>query len=626
MKFVARWIFVFLCLALSACEGGEKEMDTAIVGNDLVADVQFALATSIYSGNEADTRMSRENTQADGQFRGLDYLHFIPFASGASVHESDVSLAPGIRYFTMQNDNDATGAVHLETNIAYTKWSYSKTLYSALSMPYGTQSFLVYGHPEGGGQSASVANKFAMGSLKVEGLVVPVDQQLSVEDINFTPDLIYADPVSNSSNQNTFDKALNVARQMVEYLNYVADAPYTPAGSDTPLSWKNAPDGSNAKAQFDKFIHGNRIFTLPVASFAALLKDIYESLEPADLKSAFLERANGNSKSDHPYKSYIEYKNNAFNFKGDWSKFPNTGNLPSGLFVFKWLAEDDDPRFVLLTSDDTFLDPGILKKELLAYPAQLWYFNNSPLHSKSSMLTEGEINSIIYSNPWSSDGFNGIFNDTMVKMETRSVVIDNPLGYGVSLLQVNAHTPNSLKYKGVEIPADAIHFKGIMVTHQHRVGYDFQPNDNSFHVLYDNNIKNGRGNNFTLSKNLFDRNLVNILTLPSYPREDVYVIAEFIILKSKINQTFRNEEFEIYPDTPFYMVAKLDPNEVPANSLNSNNRQVFISDKRTKVTLMLNSLDGAYNYVPDVRSPSLKLGMEIELDWEQADPSTLWMN
>ena len=74
------------------------------------------------------------------------------------------------------------------------------------------------------------------------------------------------------------------------------------------------------------------------------------------------------------------------------------------------------------------------------------------------------------------------------------------------------------------------------------------------------------------------------------------------------------------------MLAKLDPTALSEANLNGNPRQVFISDKCTKVNLILNSLDGAYNYVPDVRSPALTLGLEVEFDWQQADPETIWLH
>ena len=153
-------------------------------------------------------------------------------------------------------------------------------------------------------------------------------------------------------------------------------------------------------------------------------------------------------------------------------------------------------------------------------------------------------------------------------------------------------------------------------------------------MLYDNNILNNRPTpaQFTLDVSTFDRNKVNILTLPSYPEEEVYIIAEFYLKQDKLDAGFKAKPIlvsdtncEIYPNTTFYMIGKLDPNVLSEEDLNGNIRQVLISDKCTTVTLVLSSLDGAYNYVPDVRSPSLILGLDVVFDWEQADPETIWL-
>ena len=88
----------------------------------------------------------------------------------------------------------------------------------------------------------------------------------------------------------------------------------------------------------------------------------------------------------------------------------------------------------------------------------------------------------------------------------------------------------------------------------------------------------------------------------------------------------RNDHSEIYPNTPFYMVGKLDPAQLKATNLNGNLPQAFISDHYPTVLLKLSNFDGAYNYVPEVRSPSLILGLQVVFDWEQADPTTIWLN
>ena len=69
------------------------------------------------------------------------------------------------------------------------------------------------------------------------------------------------------------------------------------------------------------------------------------------------------------------------------------------------------------------------------------------------------------------------------------------------------------------------------------------------------------------------------------------------------------------------MVGELDPTAVSATAA-----KVFESDKYTKVDAVLNDFEGAYNYVPDLTSPALVLGLKIDLSWQQTEPSSVWLH
>ena len=61
----------------------------------------------------------------------------------------------------------------------------------------------------------------------------------------------------------------------------------------------------------------------------------------------------------------------------------------------------------------------------------------------------------------------------------------------------------------------------------------------------------------------------------------------------------------------FYLVGKLTPVSGTADN------RVFYQDHTTKATVTINSLENAYNCIPDLKSPKLELGLSVDLVWEK---------
>lgn len=642
-KVFSWWFILLSSLLLCACakEDVEPTVSIAKVAEvTTVNDIQLVLGTTIAAQEEATTRMSRTNTQADGQFRGIVDLKLYPFQYERAIREGDVSLATDIQFFTLENYKDPVETPYLEVGTSYDKVTKFNSLFYATNVPTDTRSFLMYGHAPNGGINAATTDKFAYGSLKVEGL--DGTDNIATTSITFEPDKIYQ---TGRTDYTTYNNAVGIATAMVSFMNTMANITL----DDGTTKWYQAAANSDEADWFKQFIHGGLTFTLGNNQLPTLLTSIYNVIPAGTFKTNFhaaaLDKMNwDSSKSKYSAKS------------SNWGNFPQTGSLPSGLFVFKWI--DAEHQFVVLNCNNTSMEtpntalsPTILEPEVLAFPAQLWYYGNSTILSRNTELNEDEIDYIIkdkYTIPWKDIDFDETFNfnRAVVDEDTEVAAIRTPMNYGVARLEANSrmtsvplvHTQYDGFAEGIyKLPADALQLKGIMVTHQHKVGFDFQPVNYDFNVVYDNNIKNNRPNpaNFTLSDKIWDRNKVNILTLPSYPNEEVYIIAEFVLLDNDKftgdylpykGMPIRNDHSEIYPNTPFYMVGKLDPAQLKATNLNGNLPQAFISDHYTTVLLKLSNFDGAYNYVPEVRSPSLILGLQVVFDWEQADPTTIWLN
>ena len=160
--------------------------------------------------------------------------------------------------------------------------------------------------------------------------------------------------------------------------------------------------------------------------------------------------------------------------------------------------------------------------------------------------------------------------------------------------------------------------------------YNFQPlttdnteDDDPYYILYDREVKKSNGSVITVpANNNSDAN--NTLVLPSKAGEKVFVMVEFFYngdaSKNGILTGYKGNP--ILPQTYFYMVGELDP------GLDANNqpRQAFESDKVTKLIAKIQNFEGAYNYVPDLSSPSLILSLKLELQWEQTEPNSVWLH
>ena len=115
------------------------------------------------------------------------------------------------------------------------------------------------------------------------------------------------------------------------------------------------------------------------------------------------------------------------------------------------------------------------------------------------------------------------------------------------------------------------------------------------------------------------------LVLPSKPGEKVFIILEMFYNGSyKVGSDTSNaptltgyKGYPIFPQSYFYLVGELDPGSA---------KKTFESDKVAVVKASINSLEGAYNYVPDLNSPALVLGLKVELSWQQTEPKSVWLH
>ena len=581
---------------LTACQENGLEPDTLSTGNDDLVEVKVGMSL----GDDASTRMSEANTQGGnvegGSFtlRDIDYLFMVPFATYSYTDDPPVSLT---------SQRLRKGNLFLSLNDITTNKQVRKRLYFASLIPSGTKSFLTYAHPTGGGPEASSADKFTYGSLVANGLDGDVTD-MDAGSIGFTPDLI-----ADDDSEAAYNEALSKAQLMANGMTNLANANYKKDGKT--VYWRDQK--GMAGQQFSAFTHDGNTFA-------------FVSGETLNSRLSIIQNADYD---DQSLKNAIK---NANIYASQWKNYTGMSNLPAGLIAFKW--DDVRKRFIVLTAETSkaYLNPPITDYSTMAYPAQLWYYANSNIRTASnSSLTSDQIKDIfINGSDWSNVVLkNDVFKSEYgggIEVNSRSTVvaIDKSLNYGVSRLKMRIKTSagNLPANDSQTIQNSLIQWRGVLLTHQHQAGFDFQPlSDESYYVIYDSYVKKrNKDENITLSTSFSDDNANHTLVIPSLENEVMYVIAEFYNNSSEIWIT-GNKGCLIPPKSFFYVIGKLDP-----ASAKTPGTKVFESDHYTAINAVLNNFEGAYSYVPDLSSPSLVLGLQLDLSWAQTEPKSVWLH
>lgn len=306
------------------------------------------------------------------------------------------------------------------------------------------------------------------------------------------------------------------------------------------------------------------------------------------------------------------------------------------------------------------------------YPAELCYWGNSPVRVTDETVTEAEYPQGI--TPWVTDGSWTSKNwkkDAHVVSTTRSVAMQYNINYGPAMLKStvkygaaelydNNHAIQKIKNPSLgdsdepnaklTVTDGTFTLKGILIGGMaSKVGWNFLPVDGSTfnNAIYDKAIVNdaiptsGTSEaNYTLVWDNWNAALKGKCQSP------VYVCLEF---QNNSGKDFWGKHNIIRNEGIFYIVGKLDPNAgtlapadpasptaaelaagidwpsagitcLPPHDASGNclkERRVFIQDFVTTANFVIgeNSLQSAYNTVPDLRSTQISLGLNVDLQW-----------
>ena len=315
--------------------------------------------------------------------------------------------------------------------------------------------------------------------------------------------------------------------------------------------------------------------------------------------------------------------------------YPRDISLPDGAAVLRWdkNTERFEPQINTTTIDN------INSIARFAYPAPLYYYIASAIKTSEEKVDLETIYSEVETDDnktaWEKILANAKFNKTSVSVNTKAVVLTQPLQYAVAQLKVKIKAyAETLKdadaeNKDVTMGATSFPLTGIIVCDQRPVGYRFLPkeveegtiSDKDVLFIYDSQVKSG------CYLKPQDENVwaegCNTLVLQSRKDEDVNIILEF---ENNSGSPFTCLDGIVYPGTRFYLIGRVEAslyNTSDGNAKEENKGQVFTKDYITTVNMTVSSLARAYNVPPNLLSPNLEIGVETTPQWVAATPTSI---
>ena len=579
-------------------------------------EVKTAFTIS-FPSNVISTKQTAATVQDAGtteSFRGLDDFYLIPFGSAITAGtETKIGSIIELAGFG-KNDFDIATA--------------NAKVYTGKTVPVGTNHFLFYAKAQDGSKNATlstVAEKHQYGTLAVktattDGILEAPYTKAS--DITFAP--VQINTVTTTCAGSAKGQAL------ITLLNSVENAEGKLLAADASnTAWSAVTEAQNPLLYQ---LYQNLITLKNASSYnvQAALEDLYVSLN--DMASNASNNGYGIATAIRTAISGACATAPAANattigtLKSDYTGYPADVNLPDGAAqvnfsagAFAWAADQVHSTQLNVTAVDNYV-----------YPAHLWYFANSTLKTRTTTpLTDHEGNGKTWEEIL-TDIYGVADAGTQVAANTRSVVMNDQAQYAVGRLDATVAALNANKYydkKGEEVNVtNGFTLKGVLVGGQKSVDWQFLPVGTGTWTVYDNaldasgtwNVKNGTASstNYTL-------------LLETAAGETELVALEFV----NNGGDFQGADGVIPAGGTFYMVASLDPANA-TNKTTVTHNTVFKQDYKTQVTFTIGNgtvttdpatgtktgtggLATATNGIPDLRTPTVELGLSVNLQWQQ---------
>ena len=550
-------------VALTGCSGNDANVPAN--APQVTTDIAIALPSQVGGPKRMPGATVQTAGATDFATNGMNLITLVPFGPSATVTTSSVRIG----------ENIVLGAIGATQ--AYTADANAKAkVFTGKSVPQGTSAFLFYG------VSGKTGSDFEIGALT---------QSLSGEPSAFTFTL-------KKINSNTSTIAADAAYTgLIAYLNAVANA------TDGVKAWKNYTAGDN-EGLYELFQTYKTATTLSSFGVRRMMEDLYKSLMPStDAMSAAIKDA-----IDDPTYATVNTTTGEVTLVAGLQGFPASYNLPDGAIAVAYAGGAFDGNAAHAYGG---LEPAQIDRYV--YPAQLWYYANSQI--KTSTTTKesdytGAANWTAILGQYEKD-------NSSVNTKTRSVAIKNPVQYGVARLDVKVKTKENTYLEDnnpvtsanhIDNPLTGWPLTAVLVGGQKHVGFDFTPGtyaggDGTAYTIYDNTMSS------TIYAVTADYSAANsTLVLETAANENEYIALEF---ENASGKDFYGYDGIVPAGAKFYLVGQL-----AADAATETGKKVFKQDYTTTARVAIKDLKNAYTTIPDLRAPSLEIGLSIDLEWQ----------
>lgn len=621
--------------ACSSDDGAVGENNSTYSGEKV--KTQFTIS---FPQNVASTRMAAAEVQATptiANFRGMDFIKLIPFGINTPVTSSDTRIGSPIALAKQIMGSDATPKnVSNYINAADLTATSNSVLYQDVQIPVGTGAFLFYGKAIDGttvnNNITSINDKFKFGTLTPSAALSSASTGAPT-DITFTPVTIQTSNATSDTGE---------AGKIVEYLSDIASADGWANDASLQPLYNSFIDMKAGSSQAVADLIGDLLWSIRNNTSVVannIRAKIYHGHNGPD-NDGNVKQTGGDAACVRIAKAVINTTTGTYDVTlgSDCAGYPANNNLPEGAAQIAWDASNKEFKVVSAPHHtSTSGDLNVASLDKYVYPANLQYYVNSPA-MVSQVSQKDKFNG---TNTWNQILTN--YTQGYVGVPTRSVVIKDPIQYGVGQLRMTVRTgsttlqDNSDKIDtapqaDVTVPDGGIKVKGILIGGQRAVDWEFLPQTGTdLYTIYDNAI----ANDFVASKGDWSGQYNYTLVLETPVQEKVYIALE---LENNTGQTFYGQDNQkILPGRKFYLVGEIDPNN-PAPSAITNyvkdhktywatgdpatkaagNQidQVFVQDYVTTLNLTINDLKKALNTIPDLRMPNMEFGLSVDLTWQ----------
>lgn len=607
--------FIAVSAFFTACSSEEDAASPSLEGG--VIKAEFTISFPQQMGGFTRQSLAVVQGQTPPVFRGIQNIELLPFSkTKEAINTADpstitipspITLAAGTAAAKYGASANALNTI-AQSGALYT--GSNSHLYKDIEIAIGTRSFMFYGvaidETPGTGLSAYTVN----GSLvKTDGTTLDL--------IKFSPRPIYTEKEEGTENIAIDAQATAIA----QYLTNIAKV--------------TVGTGDDAVTTLTYFPNFTQLQTGSWNSVKAVIQEMYSSLYnntddlSTAIKNAILENATDNAGPESASTGVLAFKEPFASYT-----YPRNIGLPDGAAYVVWSTTDS--KFNVITNDN--MGGNIATLDTYAFPASLYYFGLSNIKTTGDPMKDAYTDG----NTWEEilAAYNAKTDkNTVVQSTTRSIAIEEQVQYAVGRLDVTVTskggTTNLKDNSNQNITFSATDFPitGILVANQKPVDYKFQTSSGFAFTLYDSQTVPETETDVEKTPCLYPgdpqasrKTHTLVLETPDAGSvadaiANVPIAVEFENNSGKIIVGKDNQL--IYPNTKFYLVGTLQPYknyEATDGKVYTGTedkiKKAFVRDYVTTANFKVESFKNAYNLLPDLRTPSLEIGMSVDLTWQ----------